>query len=170
MLIVNVFGALAARSLLVLLEKDGTLVVLEQDVVLDFVALGSHEQTCSTCRRHEVVGSHAFSLRGAASVDVLFVSTNNGKSAPINNPPPECPLMFGWTTNDASTHHFKTPLPLVDRISPSNFVDLRHCIRWVNLTQSSLLGDRALVVKNDIARLASGLDLLVECKVLATRL
>ena len=58
-----------------------------------------------------------------------FVELTIGNPHPKDNPPPECPLMFGWTANDASTHHFKMPLPLALRISGSVHVPLRYFIR-----------------------------------------
>jgi hypothetical protein len=53
-----VLCALAARSLTSLLQKNGTLVILEQNVVLDTVALHLHVVTSPTDLRHEVVSAH----------------------------------------------------------------------------------------------------------------
>ena len=57
-----------------------------------------------------------------------FVEITIGNPRPKYNPPPECPRMLGWTANDASTHHFKMPLPLALRISSSVLVLLMYLI------------------------------------------
>ena len=63
---------LAARSLSILLQKNSTLVVLEQNIVLDLVALSFHEIPGPTNCRHEVVGPHNFGLRRTAGVELLL--------------------------------------------------------------------------------------------------
>jgi hypothetical protein len=93
-----------------------------------------------------------------------------GKPRPKDRPPPECPRMLVWTANDASTHHFKMPLPLALNISGTLWVPLMYLIRWTNLVQSSLSGSHTLVVQNAIAVQVSGLARLVAYKVFATRL
>jgi hypothetical protein len=87
-----------------------------------------------------------------------------------DNPPPECPRLFGCTANDASTHHFRMPPPLALRISGIVRVPLMHLTKWTNLFQSSFLGAHTLVVRNAIAVQVSGLARLVEYNVFATRL
>ena len=77
--------------------------------------------------------------------------------------------MLGRTANDASTHHFKIPLPLVLRISGSVRMPLVYLIMWTNLAQLSRLGARTLVVRNATAVQVSGLASLVAYKVFATR-
>ena len=86
-----------------------------------------------------------------------------------DNSPPECPRMLGWTANDASTHHFKIPLPLALRISGSVRVPLMYLIMWTILSQLSRSGAQTLVIRNATAVQVSGLDRLVEYKVFATR-
>jgi hypothetical protein len=80
--------------------------------------------------------------------------------------------MLGCTANDASTHHFRMPLPLA--LSISGIVRVRvplmYLIKWTNLFQSSLSGARTLVVRNAIAVQVSDLARLVEYNVFATRL
>jgi hypothetical protein len=48
---------------------------------------------------------------------------------PKDRPHLECPRMLGWTANDASTHHFKLPLPLALKISGIVRVPLMYLIR-----------------------------------------
>jgi hypothetical protein len=93
-----------------------------------------------------------------------------GKPRPRDSPPPECPYMLGCTANDASTHHFKMPLPLALSISDIVQVPLMYLIKWTNLFQMSLSGAHTLVVRNVIAMQVSGLARLVEYNVFATRL
>jgi hypothetical protein len=93
-----------------------------------------------------------------------------GNLRPKNRPPPECPRMLGWIASDASTHHFKMPLPLALKISGIVQVPLLYLIRWTNLVQSSLSDSRTLIVKNAIAVQVSRLARLVAYKVFATRL
>jgi len=73
--------ALAARSLAVLLQKNSTLVVLEQNIVLNVVALGFHEIPGPTDRRHEVISTYNFSFRSTARVELLLGGTHNGESS-----------------------------------------------------------------------------------------
>jgi hypothetical protein len=109
------------------------------------------------------------------SVELLVLSfclveITMGNPHPKDRPPPECPRMLGWTANDASTHHFKMPLPLALTISSIIQVPLMYLIMWTNLVQSSLSGSRTLIVKNAIAVQVSGLARLVAYNVFATRL
>ena len=99
-----------------------------------------------------------------------FVEITIGNPRPKDKSPPEWPRIIGWTTNDASTQHFKIPLTLALRFSESLRVPLRYFIRCTNLAQSSYSGDRTFVVRNAIAVQVSGLSLLVSYKVFATRL
>ena len=78
--------------------------------------------------------------------------------------------MFGCTTNDASTHHFKTPLPFALRMSGNVSVPQIYFMRCVNLDQLSVSGSRTCVVKNATEVHVSGLALLVAYRVFATRL
>ena len=71
-----------------------------------------------------------------------------GNSHPKDNLSPEFPCMLGWTANDASTYHFKIPLPLAMRISGSVRVPLLYLIMWTILSQSSRAGAQTLVVRN----------------------
>ena len=111
----------------------------------------------------------------SVSVELLafsfcLVELTIGKPWPKESPPPECPRMFGWTANDASTHHLRMPLPLALKISGIFLVPLMYFIRWTNLAQSSLSGSRTRVVRNAIAVHVSGLALLVAYRALATKL
>jgi hypothetical protein len=45
-----------------------------------------------------------------------LVELTMGNPLPKDRPPPLCPCMLEWTTNAASTHHFKMPVPLALRI------------------------------------------------------
>ena len=87
-----------------------------------------------------------------------------------DNSLPEYPRMLECTANDASTHHFKIPLPLALRISGSMRVTLMHLIMWTILAQSSRSGAHTLVVRNNTAVQVSSLAHLVAYKVFATRL
>ena len=93
-----------------------------------------------------------------------------GNPRPKYNPPPECPRMLVWTANDASPHHFKTPLPLELRISGSVRVPLMYLIMLTILAQFYQSGAQTLVVRNATAVQVSGLARLVAYKVFATRL
>jgi hypothetical protein len=93
-----------------------------------------------------------------------------GKPRLRDSPPPECPRMLKCTANDASTHHFRMPLPVALGISSIVRVPLIYLIKLNNLFQSSLSGARTLVVRNVIAVQVSILARLVEYNVFATRL
>ena len=99
-----------------------------------------------------------------------FVELIMGNPRPNDNPPPECPRMFGCTANDPSTHHLRMPLPFALRTNGILRVPRRYFIRWTSLAQSSLSGARTRVVRNATAVQVSGLALLVAYKVFATRL
>jgi hypothetical protein len=99
-----------------------------------------------------------------------LVELTMGKPHPRDSPPPECPRMLGCTANDASTHHFRMPLPLTLRISGIVRVPMMYLIKLTNLFQSSLSGARTLVVRNTIAVQVSGLARLLEYNVFFTRL
>ena len=87
-----------------------------------------------------------------------------------DNPPPECPCMLGWKSIYASTHHFKTPLPLALIISVSASVPLMYLIMWTILAELSRSGARTPVVINATSMQVSGLARLVTYKLFATRL
>jgi hypothetical protein len=99
-----------------------------------------------------------------------LVELTMGNPHPRDNPPLECPRMLGCTANDASTHHFRVPLPLALRISGIVRVPLMYLIKWTKLFQLSMSGAHTLVVRNAIAVQVSGLDRLIEYNVFATRL
>ena len=90
-----------------------------------------------------------------------FLELTIGNPRPKNKPPPKCPLILGWTANDASTHHFKIPLPLALRFSERLIVPLRYPIRCTNLSKPSSPGARTLVIRNAMAVQISGIYLLV---------
>ena len=120
---------LTAQSLSILLQKDCALVVLEQNIVLNLVALGFHEY-----RVQQIAGMKSSAPTISVSVELrvlsfCLVELTMGNPLPKDNPPPECPRMLGWTANDASTHHFKMPLALALRISGSMRVPLRYFIK-----------------------------------------
>jgi hypothetical protein len=93
----------------------------------------------------------------------------------MGNPRPKdapsgVPTHVGMDANDASTHHFKIPLPLSLKISGIIRVSLMYLIRWTNLVQPSVSGSRTLIVKNAITVQVSGLARLVAYNFFATRL
>jgi hypothetical protein len=69
-----VLRAFSDLSLTILLQKNGTLFVLEQNVVLDTLALRLHEITSPAYGRHEVVGAHNLGLRRASSIELRVLS------------------------------------------------------------------------------------------------
>jgi hypothetical protein len=71
--------ALAALSLTILIQKNGNLVVLKQDVVLDTVALRLHEIMSSAYGPHEVISAHNLGLCRASSIELLIGETYYGK-------------------------------------------------------------------------------------------
>jgi hypothetical protein len=98
--------------------------------------LSFHEIPGPTDCWHEVIVAHNFGLHQTSGVELLLSWAHNGKSCPKDSPPPECPLMLRWTSNDATTHHFRMLLPLALRISGSVRVPLRYFIKSTNLFQS----------------------------------
>ena len=90
-----------------------------------------------------------------------LVGLTIGNLHPKDKPPPECPRILEWTSNDASTRHFNIPLLLALRVSEKLIVPLRYCIICTNFSLSSSLGDRTLVVRNVMAVQVSGISLLV---------
>ena len=99
-----------------------------------------------------------------------FVELTIGNPRPKDKLPPKFPHIIGWTANNASKHHFKILLPLVLRSIKSLSMILMHHIRCTNLSQLSSLGARTLNFRNAMGVQVSGLALLVEYKVFATRL
>ena len=93
-----------------------------------------------------------------------------GNPRPKENPPTECPRILGWTANDASTHHFKIPLPLALIISGSVRVPLMYLIMWNILAQLYRLDACTTVFRNATDMQVYGLARLVAYKVFATRL
>ena len=100
----------------------------------------------------------------------FLVDLKIGNQRSKDNPPTECHRRLGWTANNASTHHFKTPLPLALRVRGSVRVPLMYLIKSTSLDQSSLSGAHTIIVKNAMAMQVSGLDRLVAYKVFSTRL
>ena len=126
-------------------------------------------------RVQQIAGMKSSAPSISVSVDLrvssfCFVELTMGNPLPKEIPPPECPHVLGWTANDASTHHFKIPLPLALRISGSVRVPLMYLIMLTILSQSSRLGARTLVVRTVTAVQVSGLARLVAYKDFATRL
>jgi hypothetical protein len=122
-----------------------------------------------------MVGMKSSAPTLSVSVELLVLSfclveLTMGNPRPRDNPSPGSPRMLGSTANDASTHHFRMPLPLALKISGILQVPMMYLIKWTNLFQLSMPGDRTLVVRNAIAVQVSGLARLVEYNVFATRL
>ena len=109
--------------------------------------------------------SHSVELR---LFNFCLVDPIIGKPRPNDNPPPECPLIFGCTANDASTHHLSMRLPFALRTSGRSFVPLMYRIKCENLDQLSTSGSRTRVVRNAIDVHVSGLARLVTYSVFAT--
>jgi hypothetical protein len=63
---------LAAQCLSILFQKNCTLVVLEQNIVLDLVSLGFHELSIPTGCQHEVISSHDFRSHRASGIEFLL--------------------------------------------------------------------------------------------------
>ena len=89
---------------------------------------------------------------------------------PKDDPRLEYSHILEWTANNGSTRHFKIPLPLTLRVSENMHVPLIYCIKWTRLAQSSSLGARTTVVKNEMAVQVYGLFHLVAYKFFMTRL
>ena len=143
---------------------------LKKNAVQDSLYLSLKKILCSTDRRHEVISAHQFSLYRAVGVEFFFVELTMGNPCPKDNPPPEYPRMLVWTENDASTHYFKIPLPLVLIISGRVRVPLIYLIMCTILSQFSKFGACTLVIRNKTSVQVSGLDRLVENNVFATML
>jgi hypothetical protein len=111
--------ALDARSLTSLIQKNGTLVVLEQNVVLDTVALRLHEITSPAYGRHEVVSAHNLGLCRASSIEILLGGTYYGKS-----------LSQGQSSSRVSTHVMmyrkQCVFPLLQNATSISTQDQRH--------------------------------------------
>ena len=65
---VDVLRAFTTRSLAIPFEEYGTLVVLVNDVLADFVSLSLDKVACPTDGWHTVIYSHQFCLGGASGV------------------------------------------------------------------------------------------------------
>jgi hypothetical protein len=68
---VNMAGLLAARTLAILFEKDGTLIVLVDDILCRIIALCGKEISSPQHLRHDVVHANQFGLGGTAGIDFL---------------------------------------------------------------------------------------------------
>ena len=123
---------------------------------------------------HITAGIQSSTAKISVSVDIFvfrfcFVELAMVSTLIIDRPPPVRTLIFGWTVNDPSIHHFSMPLPLALSIICRFLVPLLYFIRWTNLSQLSLAGSFTLVVKNLIAVQVSILDRLVANNIFATR-
>jgi hypothetical protein len=75
----DVLCMFAAQSLSILFQKNCTLVVLEQKIVLNLVSLSFHEILSPTDCQHEVVSTHDFQFCRALGVEFLLGQAHNGK-------------------------------------------------------------------------------------------
>lgn len=64
--------AFAARSPAILLQKYGTLIVLEDDVLTNRIALRLQEIARPEDGRHKVINAHQLQLGGASGIQLLF--------------------------------------------------------------------------------------------------
>ena len=158
------------QGLSILLQNNGTLVLLFHIIILNILALCRNEISGPIDGLHEVINANIFCFCGTFRVELLFCGANIGKKIPTYKTPPECPLILGWTVNDASTHHIKIPLQLALRVSEILRVPLMYRIICTKLSQSSLLVACTLVVRNVMDVQVSGLAILVAYKCFATRL
>ena len=78
---VDMLRPLAARSFAVPLQEDGTLVVLVDDIVSDFISLGFHEISSPAYCWHQIIHTDQFGFRGASCVQLLFCGGGDGKSS-----------------------------------------------------------------------------------------
>jgi len=77
---IDVLRALTARSLSILLQKDGTLIVLMDYIVLHCIPLRFHEKTRPTNSWHEVIYADDLGLGRASGIEFLFGGSHNWKS------------------------------------------------------------------------------------------
>jgi hypothetical protein len=75
---VDVTGAAAAGSASITFQQDGTLVVLENNVVACIVSLSKEEIACPDDLVHPIVDTNQFSFGGAASVQLLTEGGRDG--------------------------------------------------------------------------------------------
>jgi hypothetical protein len=66
----DVLHTLAAQCLSIIFQKNYTLVVLEQNIVLDLVSLGFHKVLSPTHHGHEVISTHDLQFRRALGICV----------------------------------------------------------------------------------------------------
>ena len=78
---IDVLRALAARSFAILFQKDGTLIVLVDDICCDGVALGFHEISCPADGWHAVIHRYQFTLSRTASGQLVLGGAGDGKSS-----------------------------------------------------------------------------------------
>jgi hypothetical protein len=78
---IDVLRMLAAQSPSILFKKNCTLVVLEQNIVLNLVSLGFYKVLSPTDCWHEVVSTHDFQFHRALGIELLLGQTHNGKSS-----------------------------------------------------------------------------------------
>jgi hypothetical protein len=95
---------LATQSLPILFQKNHTLVVLEQKIVLNLVSLGFHEVLSPTDCWHEVIAPTISDSVELWVLSFCLVKLTMGNPLPKDRPPPLCPHMLGWIANAASTH------------------------------------------------------------------
>jgi hypothetical protein len=72
---------LANQTFPILLQKNGVLVVLVQNVVLDVITLRFHEVACPADHWHEVISSNDLCFHGALGVELLLGGSYDGKTA-----------------------------------------------------------------------------------------
>jgi len=65
-------GSLARASLSIVLQQNGGLVVLAQDVLLDIAPLFFHKELGPKDHLCHVIGTHQFRLRAASGVQLLL--------------------------------------------------------------------------------------------------
>ena len=64
--------ALGAQQSAILLEKDGTLVILVKDCFLEIKTLHMQKVICPKHEWHGIIGSNKLSLGGTSSVELLL--------------------------------------------------------------------------------------------------
>jgi len=78
---IDMLRALAARSLAILLQKHGTLVILEHHIVIDLIPLAIHEVAGPAHGWHVIIHANNLGVSRGPSVEFLFGATHDGKSA-----------------------------------------------------------------------------------------
>ena len=85
-------------------------------------------------------------------LSLCLVNVEIGHPLPIVNLPPVCPLILGWTANDASTRQCSTLVLTAPSTSGNSRVALKYTIRCFNFHQLSTSGSLTLVVRNATAK------------------